>query len=86
MSYGPQAMNLVIPAANNNAEVVSEVTVGEEATIVYAQPHMHVRGKDFELRVIYPTGESETIRRNGISTGSSATISPSPSCFPKGRA
>jgi hypothetical protein len=41
--------------------VVSEVTVGEEAKIVYAQPHMHVRGKDFELRVIYPTGESETL-------------------------
>jgi hypothetical protein len=61
MSYGPQALNLVIPAANGNAEVVSEVTVGEEAKIVYAQPHMHLRGKDFELRVIYPTGESESL-------------------------
>jgi hypothetical protein len=61
MSYGPQATNLVIPAANGNAEVVSEVTVGEEAKLVYAQPHMHLRGKDFEVRVIYPTGESETL-------------------------
>ncbi len=61
MSYGPQAMNLVIPAANGNAEVVSEVTVGEETTLVYAQPHMHVRGKDFEVRVVYPTGEAETL-------------------------
>jgi hypothetical protein len=61
MSYGPQAMNLVIPAANGNAEVVSEVTVGEEAKLVYAQPHMHLRGKDFEVRAIYPTGESETL-------------------------
>ena len=61
MSYGPQATNLVIPAANGNAEVVSEVTVGEEAKLVYAQPHMHLRGKDFEVRAIYPTGESETL-------------------------
>ena len=61
MSYGPQAMNLVIPAANGNAEVVSQVTVGEEAKLVYAQPHMHLRGKDFEVRAIYPTGESETL-------------------------
>jgi len=61
MSYGPQATNLVIPAANGNAEVVSEVTVGEEAKLVYAQPHMHLRGKDFEVRAIYPTGEAETL-------------------------
>jgi hypothetical protein len=61
MSYGPQATNLVIPPANGNAEVVSEVTVGEETKLVYAQPHMHVRGKDFEVRVVYPTGEAETL-------------------------
>jgi hypothetical protein len=61
MSYGPTAFNLVIPAGSNNAEVVSEMTVGEEAKLVYAQPHMHLRGKDFEVRVIYPTGESETL-------------------------
>ena len=63
MSYGPQALNLVIPASDGNAEVVSEVTVGEEAKLVYAQPHMHVRGKDFELRVVYPTGETESLLR-----------------------
>ena len=42
--------------------MVSEVTVGlDDAKLVYAQPHMHLRGKDFELRAIYPTGESETL-------------------------
>jgi len=61
MSYGPTASNLVIPAGDGNAEVVGEVTVGEPTTLVYAQPHMHLRGKDYELRVIYPTGESETL-------------------------
>ena len=61
MSYGPTASNLVIPAGDNNAEVVGEVTVVEPMRLVYAQPHMHLRGKDYELRVIYPTGESETL-------------------------
>jgi hypothetical protein len=59
---GPTALNLVIPPGDNNAEVVSEVTVSaDNVRLVYAQPHMHLRGKDFELRVIYPTGETETV-------------------------
>ena len=63
MSPGtPAAFNLAIPAGDSNAEVVSEVTVGiDDAKLVYIQPHMHLRGKDYELRLIYPTGESETI-------------------------
>ncbi len=63
MSPGtPAAFNLVIPAGDRNAEVVSEVTVGVDgAKLVYIQPHMHLRGKDYELRVTYPTGESETV-------------------------
>jgi hypothetical protein len=63
MSPGtPAAFNLVIPAGDSNAEVVSEVTVGvDNAKLAYIQPHMHLRGKDYELRVIYPTGETETV-------------------------
>jgi hypothetical protein len=62
LSSGPTARNLAIPAGDSNAEVVSEVTVGlDDAKLVYAQPHMHLRGKDFELRLIYPTGETETV-------------------------
>jgi hypothetical protein len=63
MSPGtPAAFNLVIPAGDNNAEVVSEVTVGvDHAKLTYIQPHMHLRGKDYEVRVTYPTGESETV-------------------------
>ena len=64
LSSGPTAHNLVIPAGDNNAEVVSEVTVGaDDVKLAYAQPHMHLRGKDFELRAIYPTGETETLFR-----------------------
>jgi hypothetical protein len=58
---GPTASNLAIPAGDGNAEVVSELTLAHDAKLVYAQPHMHLRGKDFELRLIYPTGETQTV-------------------------
>ena len=60
-SYGPTAGNLVIPAGDNNAEVVSEVTATTDLKLVYAQPHMHLRGKDYEMRAILPNGESQTL-------------------------
>ena len=40
---------------------MSELTLAHDAKLVYAQPHMHLRGKDFELRLIYPTGETQTV-------------------------
>ena len=63
MSPGtPAAFNLSIPPGDENAEVVSEVTVGvDDAELVYVQPHLHLRGKDYELRAIYPTGESQVV-------------------------
>ena len=63
MSPGtPVAFNLVIPPGDRNAEVVSEVTVGvDDAKLVYIQPHMHLRGKDYEVRLTYPSNETETI-------------------------
>jgi hypothetical protein len=63
MSPGtPAAFNLVIPPGDDNAEVVSESTIGvDNAELVYVQPHLHLRGKDYELRAIYPTGESQVI-------------------------
>jgi hypothetical protein len=58
---GPTALNLAIPPNEGKAEVVSEVTLGEDARLVYAQPHMHLRGKDYEMRAILPNGESQTL-------------------------
>ena len=58
---GPTALNLAIPAGDPNAEVVSEITFGEAARLVYAQPHMHLRGKDFELRVVTPENRVTTV-------------------------
>jgi len=63
MSPGtPAAFNLSIPPGDENAEVVSEVTIGvDDAKLVYVQPHLHLRGKDYELRAIYPTGETQVV-------------------------
>ena len=58
---GPTALNLSIPPQDGNAPVASELTVQEPMNLVYAQPHMHLRGKDFELRLAYPSGEIETV-------------------------
>ena len=57
----PAGFNLLIPANDSNAEVVSESTVGADMKLVYIQPHAHLRGKDFEIRLVYPTGEKETV-------------------------
>jgi len=61
MNNGPAAINLAIPPKDGNAEIVSEMTTNVEMKLVYVQPHMHLRGKDYELRVVYPTGQTETV-------------------------
>ena len=58
---GPTAGNLSIPAGAANQEVVSEMTATADTQLVYMQPHMHLRGKDYEVRLIYPSGATETI-------------------------
>jgi hypothetical protein len=58
---GPTAMNLAIPPGDPRAEVVSEITFGADARLVYAQPHMHLRGTDFELRVVTPDRQTRTV-------------------------
>ena len=58
---GPTASNLAIPAGDGNAEVVSEVTLAAPGRLIYAQPHMHLRGKDFELQVLEPGKEMKTV-------------------------
>ena len=61
MHNGPTGSNLAIPAGATNAEVVSEMTAQVDAQLVYLQPHMHLRGKDYELRLVFPTGKTETV-------------------------
>jgi hypothetical protein len=50
-----------IPAGDANYKVDSEFEMGTQVKLTGLLPHMHLRGKDFEYRVVYPTGETETI-------------------------
>jgi len=52
-----------IPPGDPNYEVDSKLTLQADSTLTMMLPHMHLRGKDFEYRVTYPDGKTETILR-----------------------
>jgi mono/diheme cytochrome c family protein len=50
-----------IPAGDGNYEVDGQVTINAPAKLVWVQPHMHYRGKDYTLTVVYPDGRQEAV-------------------------
>ena len=50
-----------IPPGDPNYEARASMTFGEPVELVFMQPHMHLRGKDMTIRLIYPSGESQTL-------------------------
>ncbi len=60
---GGSALNrsFVIPAGADSHEVVSRYTFKQDSHITDVMPHMHLRGKDFIYRLIYPDGKSKII-------------------------
>ena len=66
----PTARVLTLAAANNefaippgdaNYEVDAKLKLQRDVTLVDLLPHMHFRGKSFEYRITYPSGEKETL-------------------------
>ncbi len=53
----------VIPPGADNHRVESSLALYSETRLVSMMPHMHLRGKAFEYRAVYPTGETETLLR-----------------------
>ena len=53
--------SFAIPPGDPNYEGHASATFDQAVTVIYLQPHMHMRGKDMEMRFEYPTGESETM-------------------------
>ena len=51
----------VIPPGEAHLKVDARITLREDARLVDLMPHMHLRGKDFQYRLVYPTGEWEII-------------------------
>jgi hypothetical protein len=52
-----------IPAGAARYEIKGETTVQEAAKLVWVQPHMHYRGRYYELKVVYPNGEEKQVLR-----------------------
>jgi hypothetical protein len=61
MSAVANAWHWAIPPGDPNYEAKGSLTFGEPVELVFLQPHMHLRGKDMTVRLIYPGGKSETL-------------------------
>ena len=63
----PQRRLLTLPVANTEFAIPpgdanhpghAEAVFDKPVELLYSQPHMHLRGKDMNIRLVYPTGES----------------------------
>ncbi len=61
LSLAAATMNFAIPARDPDYRVDSKIVLQHEAKLISLLPHMHFRGKSFEYRAIYPTGEKEVL-------------------------
>jgi hypothetical protein len=52
-----------IPPGDPNYRVDADFEAGATVTLAGLHPHMHGRGKDFEYRIVYPSGDSQTVLR-----------------------
>jgi hypothetical protein len=50
-----------IPPGDPSYRVDSRLEIAHDAKIISYTPHMHLRGKDFEYRITYPDGRTETL-------------------------
>jgi hypothetical protein len=55
--------SFVIPPGADNHPVEAKARIYREVTLTALQPHMHLRGKAWEFRAVYPTGEKEVLLR-----------------------
>jgi mono/diheme cytochrome c family protein len=61
LTIGVADAAFAIPPNDPNYEAQANATFAQPVTVIYLQPHMHLRGKDMEINFQYPTGESETM-------------------------
>jgi hypothetical protein len=54
-------VRFAIPPKAENYEVRAEYVFEQDAEIISLMPHMHVRGKDYVYRAVYPDGRTEVI-------------------------
>jgi hypothetical protein len=61
MTLAASNSKFTIPPGDANYKVDAQIELAHEVKLRALAPHMHLRGKDFEFRLIFPTGETQTI-------------------------
>jgi mono/diheme cytochrome c family protein len=61
LTLAATTQNFAIPPGDPNYRVDAKLQLQDDSTLLNVLPHMHFRGKDFEFRLTYPTGEKETV-------------------------
>lgn len=61
ITAGAVGRNLEIPPGDPNYEITSSFVFKEDSHIDSLHPHMHMRGKDFLYRLVYPDGTSKVL-------------------------
>jgi hypothetical protein len=52
---------IAIPPGDANHEGHASMRFNEAVDLVFMQPHMHLRGKDMSIRLVYPDGKSQIV-------------------------
>jgi hypothetical protein len=52
---------MVLPPGDANLKITAQVTMREPVRLMGMRPHMHLRGKSFQFRAVFPGGDSEIL-------------------------
>ena len=52
---------MTLPPGEADIPITAALTMREPVRLMGIRPHMHLRGKSFEVRAVYPGGETETL-------------------------
>ena len=61
MTLSAANMSFKIPPGAANYRVDASLTIPEDVTLLGLHPHMHMRGKSAEYRIVFPGGKTETL-------------------------
>ena len=61
MTLSAGNMSFKIPPGDPNFRVDASMTMPEDVTLLGLHPHMHMRGKSAEYRIVFPDGRRETL-------------------------
>ena len=85
VALSPMNPTFVIPPGAQNYKIEASATLNFDGDLVSIYPHAHLRGKAWEFRAIYPTGEEETLLKSTYNFNWQLTyILDKPKPMPKG--